>query len=221
MPKAVKYVLVPFAEYSDLLKWKKQKHSITEPEASNPLKKAVNRILNNNELTDYEKINHLIKKVTDLMHQSLVKNSIYKNKEPEQHKEEGQNKMSSRKEIGDNDKQVTTESDETPPGTPEITEVESTKTHAKPYPLKRLKLDLPNDNNLSDKRNQKQEKPEENKVAEDNKTDSTAPQKAVQNIATNTQTKLQKTTAEISDTEIPKKRLRRDVKNIRKDWLYY
>ena len=43
MPKAVKYILVPFGEYSDLIKLKKKTHSVVSFQEKNPLVRTGNQ----------------------------------------------------------------------------------------------------------------------------------------------------------------------------------
>ena len=57
MPRAVKYILLPFAEYDTLLNLKKKTQSTDNAVAeANPLNSKVIDILNRSGLTDYEKI---------------------------------------------------------------------------------------------------------------------------------------------------------------------
>ena len=73
MPKAVKYILVPYTEYVDLIEIKKKSHSVQNEVPKNPLTKRIEDILNDPELTDFEKFTNVIKKLTDMLHSKLSK----------------------------------------------------------------------------------------------------------------------------------------------------
>ena len=76
MPKAVKYILLPYGEYDDLLKLKKKNQSLSETSReTEPLKIKVENILDKSGITDYEKITLIIKYLTDVLHRKVKKST--------------------------------------------------------------------------------------------------------------------------------------------------
>ena len=202
MPKAVKYILVPYSEYADLIEIKKKTHSISSVNDENLLTRSILPTLNSSELTDFEKITKVIKKLTEMLHNKLIKHEDKGDKLlKEQHDttpDSSVMKESIQQDAIKSEKQQPeTETVDTDvsvvPDTPPVEEViPQRQKKTKPYPLKRLHLDVSS--------------PEAN-----TKTDEVLTKDNNNKIKRQEDPQLTST----------RKRIRRNVQDIRKDWIYY